>query len=893
MKSHVVWALIAMFGLGPLFVRADPAAPGNSFRFRLPQPVSYRRVESKAAPDSVPVPGNAEWLRVVSEHDPNQFAELGSRLVVQLKSPQDLQSLIAGRSLALTRVITSNVFILQAPDSSTAAGEAHRLAALPEVTSSYPVMRRQADLHGPYADQPIDSLFSFQWPLEHRNGDGSSAGVDVNVRAAWPYSTGDGIIVAIADSGIEMNHVELTNSVVGAPHYNFVDQTTNGMPASRSSSAAHGTEVAGLVAAQRNTARMVGVAPGAKLASWVIFDSNMLLAGDDRLMEMYQYASNSVAVQNHSWGSPGLTLGGPTLLEQLGISNAIAYGRSGLGTILVRSVGNDREAGANANDGYASDPHVIAVAAANINGRAANYSEPGACILVAAPSGDATTPAHGLFTTDLLGGDGANEFLFLPPNVDLSDYNFFNQFTGTEGFSGTSAAAPQVAGIAALMLAANPNLSYRDVQQILVLASRHIDFADPDLTTNGAGFRVSHNVGFGVPDAGMAANLARNWTNRPPMTSVAFSSVDQLAIPDDGLRVIVTGNDVPQDLTSIHTLPSGGPHADTPTAILPLVDFGFGTTTSGFNLTNKAALIQRGANTFADKIILAAQAGAAFAIIYNYPSNLTAGGDQLVPLGGTDFVPIPAVFIGNTDGEALKALFQTNATTLVHIQLNSTSHVFTVTNTLLCEHVGVRVMTDHPLRGDLRITLVSPSGTRSVLQRYNGDTSPGPEDWTYYSTHHFYESSAGNWEVYFSDEGQGNSGTVQSLSLIISGVQLSDTDNDGLHDPWELTYFGDLTQWPNDDPDHDGYSNLREQIMGTNPKLPVPLQLDLSRWNTRLARLSWPGSPQFTYEVWGGTNIASPSLLASVPGHFPETEWFTPYNNLPRQFLQVRAVRLP
>jgi lactocepin len=83
------------------------------------------------------------------------------------------------------------------------------------------------------------------------------------------------------------------------------------------------------------------------------------------------------------------------------------------------------------------------------------------------------------------------------------------------------------------------------------------------------------------------------------------------------------------------------------------VDFGFGTITSGFNLTNKAALIQRGTNTFAEKIILAAQAGAAFAIIYNYPSDLPGGGDQLVPMGETDFVPIRAVFIGNSDGEAL------------------------------------------------------------------------------------------------------------------------------------------------------------------------------------------------------------------------------------------------
>src|SRR5439155_4213512 len=97
-----------------------------------------------------------------------------------------------------------------------------------------------------------------------------------------------------------------------------------------------------------------------------------------------------------------------------------------------------------------------------------------------------------------------------------------------------------------------------------------------------------------------------------------------------------------------------------------------------------------------------------------------------------------------SDGEALKALFATNVSALAQIRLNSTSYVFSITNTLLCEHVGVRVLTDHPLRGDLRITLVSPAGTRSVLQRYNTDTSSGPVDWTYYSTHHFYETSAGN-----------------------------------------------------------------------------------------------------------------------------------------------------
>ena len=95
-----------------------------------------------------------------------------------------------------------------------------------------------------------------------------------------------------------------------------------------------------------------------------------------------------------------------------------------------------------------------------------------------------------------------------------------------------------------------------------------------------------------------------------------------------------------------------------------------------------------------------------------------------------------------------------------------------------------------------------------------------------------------------------------------------------------------------DDPDRDGYSNMREQLMGTDPKSAgPPFRLDLSRWNQSLARLSWPSSSNFTYEIWGGTNVAAPSLITTVPGRFPETEWFTPYNapsrNAIRQFRQL------
>src|SRR5947208_10528106 len=105
------------------------------------------------------------------------------------------------------------------------------------------------------------------------------------------------------------------------------------------------------------------------------------------------------------------------------------------------------------------------------------------------------------------------------------------------------------------MLSANPNLTYRDVQQILLLCSRHFDLADPDLVTNGAGFQVSHNDGFGVPDAGVAVNLARSWSNRPPQTKVTVVATNTAQIPDDGLRLLITGTGVSGDLASIQTLP--------------------------------------------------------------------------------------------------------------------------------------------------------------------------------------------------------------------------------------------------------------------------------------------------------------------------------------------------
>ncbi|MBI3191982.1 MAG: S8 family serine peptidase, partial [Pedosphaera parvula] len=464
------------------------------FRFREPRAATYRPVVEPAS--RLRVAERTEWLPAMPQDGTTNRVQLGSRIVLQLKAAADLERLLKGRPVQLARTVAPNTFILQAPDAWAAAAQAQELAASTEVTVCYPIMRRPAGALGAYAAQPNDSYYYAQWYLESRNpSDSSLAGVSLNVRAAWPWTLGEGITVAVADTGIELDHPDLAARLAPASHENFSDPNTNAAPAGGTEFWAHGTAVAGLVAAEGNNALgMTGVAPAARLASWVIFTPDRLFVSDEKLMDMFQFQSNVVSVQNHSWSTldKQLIQGGPTLLEQIGISNAVTFGREGRGVVMVRSAGNDRALGANANDdAYVSDPRVIAVGAVRADNRFASYSEPGACLLVAAPS--AETGAAGLFTTDLRGNKGANPFNYLDPT--LNDYRFNNL-----GFNGTSASAPLVAGVAALILSANPKLTYRDVQQILIHSARQFDPADPDLSTNGAGFVVSHNAGFGVPD---------------------------------------------------------------------------------------------------------------------------------------------------------------------------------------------------------------------------------------------------------------------------------------------------------------------------------------------------------------------------------------------------------
>lgn len=746
----------------------------------------------------------------------------------------------------------------------------------------------------PFAYRPNDPWFPIQLTLDSRNTNTGVAAIpDLNVRAAWPYTRGAGVTIAVGDVGVELDHPELGRATPGMPHRNFTSGDTNGNPSARSGFWAHGTGVAGLaVAAQNNSLGMSGIAPEAGLASWVLFRPDTDILSSAERAAVYPFASNLVDVQVHAWTPPGGGLQiAPDPAELNALAVAVEHGRNGLGSVIIRSGGNGRQSNENTADNLlASDPRVIAVAATDVNGRAVRNSEPGAPLLVATPVIDGV--GNGLFSTDLTGRDGVTFNDFFPPNQDLNNYRF-----NALGMSGTSASAAQIGGVAALILSANPALTYRDVQQVLLLSSRHTDFGDPDVTTNGAGFVVSHNVGYGIPDAGCAVRLARRWSNRPPVTEIRLTNSMTSPIPDRGHVVRISGVVVSNQV--IEGLPSRGVFPDQSTAIVELVDVGAADVQITADLTGKAALIRRFTQIepppWRAQIENAVSAGAEFAIVYNatlsHTNTFCLGGENLCLMDDTDFLAVPAIFLRESHGQFLSDLIATNSAARVQIEYTPVTRTFNVNSALSCEHVGIRLRADHPARGDLRITLISPAGVRSVLQRLSSDPMPGPIDWTYWSTHHFGESSVGAWTLAIGDQLGGFSGDVLEAELILRGTAIADSDADGLDDNWETQHLGNLSSGPLDDPDGDGFNNAREQMIGSLPNAAreVEFRADLSKFSPFLSRLSWPSNPGRTYEITASGALGATSVvLTNVLGRADETELFlsSPTN----RFLRIREL---
>ena len=178
------------------------------------------------------------------------------------------------------------------------------------------------------------------------------------------------------------------------------------------------------------------------------------------------------------------------------------------------------------------------------------------------------------------------------------------------------------------------------------------------------------------------------------------------------------------------------------------------------------------------------------------------------------------------------------------------------------------------------------------MQQRNFDEEPGPVDWTYWSTQHFYESSLGNWRVEVSDQSESFEGEVLEMELMVSGIEIEDSDADGLDDAWERRWFGDLKAGAMEDGDHDGSPNTREQVLGTDPRrADEAFRLTMVPFDRGLFRLSWPATADRSYRVrrW---NLAdsNETVETDLVGRFPEMDWVVPSNTEPGAVFQVEAV---
>ena len=351
-----------------------------------------------------------------------------------------------------------------------------------------------------------DQYSGCQWHLDNRSQFGTSPGEDINVLSVWGGGNlGDGITVAVVDDGMDYQHEDLDDNVELSKNHDYTGSNEIYRPYEF-----HGTSVAGLISADDNAIGMRGVAPDA-----TIYGYNLLVSrSDSDVNDAMSRHADTTAIYNNSWGPQDVA--GPQSAPSMWamtVEDAVASGYGGKGVLYVWSGGNGARRGDDSNlDEYNNHYAVTSVCAVNYSDTRTAYSEPGVNLWVCAPSDDSAAP-------DIATTDNGNRY--------------------TDSFGGTSAAAPIVSGVAALIRNANNSLTWRDVKIILAASARK---NDPDNTGWDEGadkygstgkYNFNREYGFGAVDAQAAVTLASVWTNLPPFReSTARSRSTNLSIPD-------------------------------------------------------------------------------------------------------------------------------------------------------------------------------------------------------------------------------------------------------------------------------------------------------------------------------------------------------------------------
>ena len=377
--------------------------------------------------------------------------------------------------------------------------------------------------------EPHDSnpFFSLQYYLQN----GNSGQYDINVVPAWGFATGNSnIIVAVIDEGVDSDHEDLSGNVLQG--YTIGDATGYGRPknANEFNRKGHGVACAGIIGAKDNDKGILGGAYGVKIlpvniAPYTpsghyangnkIVDYSGWSACNSNLAYAIQWASERADILSCSWGG-----GSGCNAVISAINNAMTNGRNGKGCVVVASSGNGYYNGLTTIEFPARMDGVIAVGAINRYGNIQTYSQRGSDLDLVAPSGLCNLQGD-VVTTDRAGYLGYNPYE-VPSGTDLSDMGY------TQKFGGTSAACPQVAGVAALMLSANPYLTASQVRSKLCNSARKL----PGMN----GQNRTDTYGYGLVNALAAVIHAKNLKIDGPELVYTYSQFDIVNLPS-GLTV--------------------------------------------------------------------------------------------------------------------------------------------------------------------------------------------------------------------------------------------------------------------------------------------------------------------------------------------------------------------
>ncbi|MGH0179151.1 UNVERIFIED_CONTAM: hypothetical protein FKN15_000804 [Acipenser sinensis] len=503
---------------------------------------------------------------------------------------------------------------------------------------------------------------------------------------------------------------------------------------------------------------------------------------------------NHIHIYSASWGpeDDGKTVDGPARLAKEAFEHGVSEGRGGLGSIFVWASGNGGREHDSCNcDGYTNSIYTLSISSSTQYGNVPWYSE-------ACSSTLATTYSSGnlnekqIVTTDL-------------------------RQKCTDSHTGTSASAPLAAGIIALALEANMNLTWRDMQHLVVRTSRPAHLNTNDWKTNGVGRKgnhdnlgigtrslrgaLSHSYGYGLLDAGAMVTLARNWTNVEPQHKCVIVVLSEPSVPwrDQSCcsgrsecalfcggnvndeRIVPSPPQVTTDLRQKCTDSHTGTSASAPLAagIIALA------LEANMNLTwrDMQHLVVRTSrpahlNTNDWKTNGVGRKGnhdnlgigtlslrGALSHSYGY-GLLDAGAMVTLARNWTNVEPQHkcVIVVLSEPRDIGNRLVITQKVDACFGMSNYVSSL---------EHAQAQLTLSYNRRGDLAVYLISPKGTRSTLlsPRPHDYSSEGFNDWAFMTTHSWDEDPRGEWTLEIENaSGASNYGTLRKFTLVLYGT---------------------------------------------------------------------------------------------------------------------------